>query len=536
MDKCMAIWKAGINLLLDMALFRCPFTKDEALEKVADLILNNFPVDEVAILSYIQSPPSVYVAASVNKSNSNMVIPRDITLVLQDGSCLWESLKLPKDPVMVPRGTIDPVLGQLVGHHLVIAPMVFKCELAGFIVLATREPPPDWLKQREFVLAIAGQAAMLASNLTLIENLERSEERFQLLMENASDLIFVLDRGGRFLYVNSRCEDILGYTQDELCGKYFGEFVTPESWARTVSTVKSAVSRKDKHIKYTWNIQTGFGTTKTLEVRASLLYQGYDIIRHQGIARDTSTERQLQEELAKRGEELDKSKYREGKMREYLTVANIAQEEERARIARELHDGAVQYLVAIRRRLDILRKQLANRAELNDIDELLDTAISDMREFARNLRPPVLDDFGFVPACEWLVDQTQKDGFAVNFSVSGEPGVLGREIEIAAFRIVQEALANAVKHSGASLIEIELSFCEDNLQIIVKDNGKGFKPGSQGALARAGQMGLIGLYERAELLGADVKLDSKPGKGTILKVKIPRNNPVDRMLRANTRQ
>ncbi|HHY16754.1 MAG TPA: sensor histidine kinase [Firmicutes bacterium] len=266
-----------------------------------------------------------------------------------------------------------------------------------------------------------------------------------------------------------------------------------------------------------------------LDVRASLVYQGFELFRHQGIARDTFTEKRLQEEIEKRDKALDLSRNREETMREYLSVADLAQEEERSRIARELHDGAIQHLVALRRRLDLLEKTLRlpelpdnSRNLFLDIDLLLDEAISDLREFARNLRPPVLDDFGFVSACEWLCDQAEEEGFRVKFRVSGNIQELSREVEASVFRIVQEGLSNAVKHSGASLIELNLGFEDNTLKIYLRDNGKGFDPPqAPGSLVRAGQMGLVGMFERAELLGASVEITSEPGNGTSLRVVIP---------------
>ena len=212
-------------------------------------------------------------------------------------------------------------------------------------------------------------------------------------------------------------------------------------------------------------------------------------------------------------------------------VADLAQEEERARIARELHDGAIQYLVALRRKLDLLEKTLSAeqacgdsaKGLIRDMDSLLDVTIADLREFAGNLRPPVLDDFGFVSACGWLCDQAEREGFRVTFDVSGAVREIPREAEALVFRIVQEGLSNAVKHSGADLIELKLRFEDEALNIEIRDNGKGFDPpkAAQGSLVAAGQMGLVGMFERAELLGASLEISSEPGRGTLLTMEVP---------------
>ncbi|HHW17517.1 MAG TPA: PAS domain S-box protein [Firmicutes bacterium] len=523
-------WKAGTRLLLEMGrITRGNLSRDEALQKIASLILESFPVDAVAIATYDPSSRSVYVSASVSRSDEAIIISPDITLKLDTSSCLWKAIQHPFAPLVLTKGDFDSVLGKVENSYTIVVPMHAGDDVAGFLFLAKRDDVPISNVDPELVMAVGSQAALIAAKASLIESLRQSEERYQMLMENASDMVFVLDRGGRFLYVNSRCRDILGYEPQELCGSYFGEFVTPESWAKTISEVKNAVTRRDKFIEYSWVIQGKDGRLITLDVRASLLYQGYELLRHQGIARDTSKEETLKRELIRRGEELDRSKVREEKMREYLSVANLAQEEERARIARELHDGAIQYLVALRRKMDLFKrdycgKGLSGDAEkvLQDIDLLLDRATKDLREFSRSLRPPVLDDFGFVSACEWLADEAEKEGIKVRFKVTGPVRKLHRDVEVSAFRIAQEALANAVKHSGASLVTFNLEFSAEHLKITVQDNGKGFDPpSSPGSLVRAGQMGLVGMFERAELLGASIDLKSKPGTGTSLEVVIP---------------
>ncbi len=528
----------GTELVLQMGrITGGNLTRDEAMGKIVRLLLDSFPVEAASILIYDSTTKSVYVASSSFKTPDMSMIPEDITLKVQAGSCLAQALQNPKEPVFVRGSVTDPVLGKLPGCFSVVVPMASGTDVAGFMVLAGSKDPGNRGLAPELLMAVGSQIAIITAKEKLVESLKQSEERYHSLMENASDLVFVLDRGGRFLYVNSRSADILGYPPENIVGRYFGEFVTPDSWAYTVTAVKKAVAQKRKHIQYSWVIGREGREPLTFNVRASLIYRGYRLLMHQGIARDESVEKKLQAELIKRDQELGQSKSREVRMREYLTVANVAQEEERARIARELHDGAVQYLIALKRRLELLRKSLPAPQpdgnpkspgkngpfqDLNSIDVLVDTAIDDLRKFARNLRPPVLDDFGLVSACEWLCDQVEKEGIRVAFETSGDVRRLSQDVEISAFRIAQEALANSVKHSEATRVDFSLEFCRDKLVMRQKDNGRGFDlRQSPGSLARAGQMGLIGMFERAELLRATIKLESERGRGTTLLVTIP---------------
>ena len=505
--------------------------RDESLARVGRLVLDSFPADAVAILLYDASSRSAYVPVSLSRVEEVSLVPADITLRVSAGSSLHKALENPDKPLFVPEGAGDPVLGTAGHLPVAVIPMATGSEVAGFLLLSGKDRDALLKTDVDLLMAVAAQAALLVSASSLADRLRQSEERYRMLTETASGLAFVLDQGGRFLYVNQQSRDVLGYEPEELVGRYFGEFVTPESWARTTAAVRNAADSRSNYVEYEWVAQRKDGKEITLGIEASLVYQGFELYRHQGIARDASMELMLKEELQKTGRELSQTRSREERMREYLSVASLAQEEERARIAREIHDGAVQYLVAMRRRLDLLKKEVVKKAPaqgrdpsalLSDIDSLLDTAISDLREFARNLRPPVLDDFGLVSACEWLADQTEKEGVKVLFSPRGEIRRLQREVEVAAFRIVQEALANVVKHSEASTVELRLCFGTDSVAIDVSDNGKGFQvQGPPGSLGRAGQMGLVGMFERAELMGASMDLRSEIGHGTALSVVIP---------------
>lgn len=519
----------GTRLLLEMGrITRDNQGRDDALSRIAGLVLRSFKVDAVAILVYDQSSRSAYVSASAAVREERTIISSDITLRVTNDSLLATVLRSPDKPLVIKERRPDSVLGETPFDAMIAVPMASTEDVTGFMLLAGSVRSISRISP-DLLMAVAGHASIIADRAQLMESLRRSDERYRMFAENAQDMVFILDRGGRFLYVNPVCREILGFEPEEMIGRYFGEFVTAESWAATTAEVKKAVSGRERNVEYSWVIQRKDGEYATLHVRASLVYRDFDLYRHQGIARDPSTENRLKEQLVKQGRELSQSRSRAQRMREYLAVANRAQEEERARIARDIHDGAVQYLVALRRRLDLLKREYlknspshSGQEAFEDIDSLLDTAIQDLREFARNLRPPVLDDFGLVSACEWLADQTAKEGIRVVFAPTGDIRRLSEDVEVTAFRVVQESLANAVKHSRATQVEVDLEFLEEELRIIVRDNGKGFEiPEGVGALGRAGQMGLVGMFERAEMMGGKIDLQSAIGKGTILTVSVP---------------
>jgi signal transduction histidine kinase len=231
----------------------------------------------------------------------------------------------------------------------------------------------------------------------------------------------------------------------------------------------------------------------------------------QNIARDVTEETRLYDDL-----------------RYYATEISRAQEKERMRISRELHDGISQTLIAILRRMDNFinnnPKLSQSEAEaLKTFDEQIRQALTEVRHFGRDLRPSVLDDLGLMPAMEWLCDQLRDEfGIQAKLQVVGSERKLPPEAELLLFRIIQEATRNIGKHSRATQADIKYEFVPDKVLVSITDNGIGFKPPKTlGALPRYGRLGLAGMSERVRLLGGSIKLRSAPGKGTSLYIEIP---------------
>jgi signal transduction histidine kinase len=144
-----------------------------------------------------------------------------------------------------------------------------------------------------------------------------------------------------------------------------------------------------------------------------------------------------------------------------------------------------------------------------------------MRRFSHNLRPSVLDDLGLLPALELLTEDIEKQGIHTSFKVIGEVRRLSPEVEVMLFRIAQEALRNIWRHAQASIAELTIEFTNGILTMTIKDNGSGFKlQQSIGDQAILGKLGLVGMRERARLLGGTMTLDSSPGKGTTIVIEV----------------
>lgn len=202
------------------------------------------------------------------------------------------------------------------------------------------------------------------------------------------------------------------------------------------------------------------------------------------------------------------------------------QDEERRRIARELHDSLGQYLAAAKINLDVLstEKQNGNAVYLRDAKQLIDRAIADTRTLSHLLHPPLLDEAGFGTAARWFVEGFgQRSKIATTLEMPPNLHRLPSEIEIALFRILQESLTNVHRHSGTKKVEVRLTLNESSVSLIVEDHGKGMSRDVLARFAESGTnvgVGLAGMRERAKELGGTIEVQSGK-KGTRLHVVIP---------------
>lgn len=215
-------------------------------------------------------------------------------------------------------------------------------------------------------------------------------------------------------------------------------------------------------------------------------------------------------------------------MRDYLSAITQGQEEERTRLAHELHDVSIQGLIALKQRGQMALKALGSdparaTARLQELNSLIDEEIAGLRRLIGDLRPIYLEDLGFVPALEMLPRQMQEHyGLALRLAVRGDPVRLAPDIELAAYRIVQQALANVATHARARNVWLDVTFDSDHLTLVVRDDGVGFIPPEQPAdLAHQGHFGLMGMRERALLYGGQLSIISAPGQGATITARLP---------------
>jgi signal transduction histidine kinase len=253
-------------------------------------------------------------------------------------------------------------------------------------------------------------------------------------------------------------------------------------------------------------------TELIVELTTRLIEHQKKTLAFQNIARDVTKERKMQES-----------------MHFYLRKVLVAQEEERKRVARELHDETAQLLLLLIHRLDAQisdRKAMMSkpiREELSKLNDLTKEILEGIRRYAQELRPAILDDLGLTSALEWMADKLASEkNILVDVQIAMDINELPREAQLVLFRIAQEAISNIRKYAEASKVVIKLESREDKKRLIITDNGKGFiVPLRLTDLSNMGKFGIIGIEERAELLNGTMTIQSEPGEGTSIIIEIP---------------
>lgn len=205
------------------------------------------------------------------------------------------------------------------------------------------------------------------------------------------------------------------------------------------------------------------------------------------------------------------------------------QEDERKRVAREIHDGPAQDLANVVLKAEICAQLLDAgrnedlRAELSDLKSAVKDSLHEIRKIIHNLRPMVLDDLGLVPAVKRLIEEvTAQTGIEIHLDIIGKETRLDSVVEVAVFRIIQEALNNSRKYANASMIKVKLEFLPEVINAAIEDNGIGFDVTELKQTLTTGEhFGIYGMRERVELLDGTFTLYSRRGGGTRIGVKIP---------------
>ncbi|MFF2458010.1 MULTISPECIES: sensor histidine kinase [Peribacillus] len=202
-----------------------------------------------------------------------------------------------------------------------------------------------------------------------------------------------------------------------------------------------------------------------------------------------------------------------------------AQEQERKKLSREIHDGPAQMLANVMMRSDLIERVQRERGpdealvEIRSLKVMVRNALYEVRRIIYDLRPMALDDLGLVPTLRKYLQTTEdyNNGVNLNFVNLGQVKRLPSDMEVALFRLVQEAVQNSLKHADPKQIQVKLSISKEMVTVVVKDDGKGF----DSSIQKEGSFGLVGMRERVELLEGEMTIDSQPGAGTLVFIQVP---------------
>jgi PAS domain S-box-containing protein len=330
------------------------------------------------------------------------------------------------------------------------------------------------------------------------------------LFESALDPIWVHDLEGNITLVNKAAAECTGRTVEETLKINVKSILDPESLKLAQEIRHRLLQNEDIDTPYEQKIVRKDGGQAIFMVRTNVLYSGGKPVAFQNIARDVTETKRMMENL-----------------RYYLQQITRAQEDERNRISHELHDSTAQKLIALLHQLEsiITKLKLSQKetADLWGLHEQIREILKEVRGYSRDLRPSIIDDLGLVPALEWVTDAAKTEyNLETSLKISGNHRRLAPEAELLLFRIVQEALRNVGKHAHATFADVNLTFGEKDINITINDNGNGFTlPENLGDLPYGGKLGLIGMSERAQLLGGTLNIYATPGRGTVITVNVP---------------
>jgi PAS domain S-box-containing protein len=370
----------------------------------------------------------------------------------------------------------------------------------------------------ELLTAIGNQVGLAIENARLyqqeqefIEQLRGSEERYRELFENAHDAIWLHDLENSIIAANRSFVRLTGYTMEELQSMKAVDLVS-EEFAVNASDIENPLYNGEGTGRLSEVILVRKDDSEAyVQLSTNPIFSEGQLVAFQHIARDITEEKRMREN-----------------QHFYVQQVTKAQEEERKRIARELHDDTTQELIVLSRELDDLASKSrslsdAEKLQLHRLWQQTDSIIAGIKRLSQDLRPSTLDRLGLLPALEWLASNYEEhSGITVEFISHGDERQLDHDSELVLFRIAQEALNNVWRHSGASTARIVVEFHDRGTEITIEDNGQGFRiPAGMGDLAKEGKLGLAGIQERARLLDGTVSVQSKLGEGTVVTVQTP---------------
>lgn len=510
---------------------------DRILETLLDYLTKLVPYDSANVM--LRQGESQFVVSALRRYEGFQDVETTRSIAFDGNSNpLLRKICATKQSVVVPDTNSEPEWQLVNGadhvRNWMGVPLVASGRVIGLYSVDKAEP--DFFKPEHARLAetLAARAASAIQNAQLFEQsqhyvaeleariserkraeaaLRESEERYRELFENARDAIYVHDLDGKYISVNRAAEALSGYTRDEILGHHFTDFVAKEHIGHVRDCLLSKLEREGE-TTYEVEVIAKDGRRVPVEVSSRAIYENGAIVSVQGTARDITERKQAQDTL-----------------RMFSRQLIEAQEDERRRIARDLHDQIGQALTAVKMNLYTVQR-FCNAPEaahcLKDNIDAVDEALRLVRDLSVDLRPPLLDDLGLATALCWYVDRYEKRAGVtteVLIELPNQNERFSRELETACFRIAQEALTNVARHARANHVLLQLTRTPTTLEMVIRDDGVGFDPAALRKRARrVATLGLVGMQERAHAAGGALAIHSKLSRGTEVRFNVPVDN------------
>ncbi|HYL40384.1 MAG TPA: GAF domain-containing protein [Candidatus Binatus sp.] len=407
----------------------------------------------------------------------------------------------------------DEFVRRLGIQSMIAAPLMADGEPTGFLDLYSRRRDAFGPEEVQIVAAFGDQVSIALANAHLIEALARSrqdlqssERRFRFLLENSPDIVFAIEPRGIFTFLSDSVERQTGWSAGQLVGRHFSRIVEPGSLDEAVARWEAIAADPSLLQTFRINLRSRDGGSLPVEINAVGMIENGRFAGSQGSARALGERERLEDDLRAR-------------------AAALAASEERARLARELHDSVTQALFSMTlqtRAAELLLDTDPNAAgeKLAALRELQRDALAEMRSLVFELRPGGLAEQGLVHALRTHAAAIEgRVGLPVRFearvperAVRPDP-----EVEEAVYRVAQEALHNVVRHASARQVQLGLLQDRTRIRLEVEDDGQGFDP----AVVPKGHLGLEGMRARVQRLGGRLDVQSRPGAGTRIVAELP---------------
>jgi len=424
------------------------------------------------------------------------------------------------------RGAVDYI-------SVPVVPELLRAKVSIFAELHRKAKQLETLN-RELEERVAERTDELERRAATLQQLNselaRKNQELDAIVRTAPDIIFSRQADGARDYISDRFYEYTGAAKGSANGFGWLDFVHPEDTQRSMSQWMHCVQSGDNY-ESEYRIRGRDGQYRWFRARAVPIrdFEGH-ILKWYGTCSDIHDSKVLEQSIRESAMELERLvDDRTAALRRLSGRLLTMQDDERRRIARELHDGLGQELAAAKMMMDgILEKNSAqsNRRAAADASETINRAIQQVRSLSHLLHPPLLDEVGLLSAVRWYLDGlTKRSGIVTSLDVQPvDFPRLGAELETAIFRIIQEALTNVYRHSGAQKAWVTLRQQESQLAVLIRDDGKGIegpvaelRPGSIG-------IGIGGMSQRAKEFGGELRL-SNSDPGTLVEVAVPFLSP-----------